>query len=58
MMEDSGFRDEDSVNEGLGVFRGNDADSPLHVGDNTKDTAVGSCFHGYINMLYVVREMF
>lgn len=44
MMEDRGFRDEDSIHEGFGVFHGNDADSPLHVGDHTKDTAGESQF--------------
>lgn len=59
MMEDSGFRDEISIHEGLRIFHRNDADSPLHAGDNTKkDTAGESCFHGYINMLYVMRETF
>lgn len=56
-MEDSGFRDEDSIHEGFGVFHGNHADSPLHVGDDTrKDTADESCLHGYINMSHVVER--
>lgn len=59
MMEDSGFRDEDSIHEGFGVVRGNHADGSLHVGDNAKkDTADESRFRGYIDMSHVIREVF
>lgn len=36
MVQDSGFRNEVSINKGLGVVRGNDADGAVDVGYNTK----------------------
>lgn len=36
MVQDSGFKDQVSINKGLGIFHGSDADSILDVGYNTK----------------------
>lgn len=38
VVKNSAFRYKDSVDEGLGIFQRNDADSILNVGYNTKNT--------------------
>lgn len=37
MVEDSGFRDQVSINKGLSIFSRSDADSAVYVGYNTKE---------------------
>lgn len=36
MLQDSGLRDKSSINKGLGVLHGSDADSTIDVGYNAK----------------------